>query len=76
MPEDLVRWFSKRAGQIDLEVERLEAEGRERTPLRLVKWAVQATRKPKECKTPGTCMDGGGPRRPSVAWIRTLLSGR
>jgi conjugative relaxase-like TrwC/TraI family protein len=47
MPEDLVRLFSKRTGQIDLEVERLEASGRERTP-RLVKWAVHATRKPKD----------------------------
>jgi len=47
MPEELVRGFSKRTDQIDLEVERLEADGRERTP-RLVKWAVQATRKPKE----------------------------
>jgi len=45
--EDLVRLFSKRTDQIDLEVERLEASGRERTP-RLVKWAVHATRKPKE----------------------------
>jgi AAA domain/TrwC relaxase len=47
MPEALVRSFSKRTDQIDLAVERLEAEGRERTP-RLVKWAVHATRKPKE----------------------------
>jgi conjugative relaxase-like TrwC/TraI family protein len=47
LPEDLVRLFSKRIDQIELEVERLEASGRERTP-RLVKWAVHATRKPKE----------------------------
>jgi conjugative relaxase-like TrwC/TraI family protein len=47
MPEDLVRRFSKRTDQIDLEVERLQADGRERTP-RLVKWAVHATRKPKQ----------------------------
>jgi conjugative relaxase-like TrwC/TraI family protein len=47
MPAGLLRGFSKRTDQIDLEVERLEASGRERTP-RLVKWAVQATRKPKE----------------------------
>jgi AAA domain len=45
--------FSKRTDQIDLEVERLEADGRERTP-RLVKWAVHATRKPKEQETPDT----------------------
>jgi hypothetical protein len=47
MPEDLVRLFSKRTDQIELAVERLEADGRERTP-RLVKWAVHATRKAKE----------------------------
>ena len=46
VPEELLRAFSKRTDQIDLEVERLEASGRERTP-RLVKWAVHATRKPK-----------------------------
>ena len=34
-------------------MERLEASGRERTP-RLVKWAVQATRKPKEHETADT----------------------
>jgi conjugative relaxase-like TrwC/TraI family protein len=53
MPEGLVRLFSKRTDQIDLEVERLEASGRERTP-RLVKWAVHATRKAKEHETPDT----------------------
>jgi conjugative relaxase-like TrwC/TraI family protein len=47
LPAELVRLFSKRTDQIDLEVERLEASGRQRTP-RLVKWAVQATRKPKD----------------------------
>jgi TrwC relaxase len=49
MPEALVRSFSKRTDQIDLELERLEGSGRERTP-RLVKWTVHATRKPKEHK--------------------------
>jgi conjugative relaxase-like TrwC/TraI family protein len=53
MPEGLLRAFSKRSDQIELEVERLEASGRERTP-RLVKWAVHATRKPKEHETPET----------------------
>ncbi len=53
LPEELVRLFSKRTDQIDLEVERLQADGRERTP-RLVKWAVQATRKPKEQEAPDT----------------------
>jgi conjugative relaxase-like TrwC/TraI family protein len=47
MSNDLVRSFSKRTGQIDAELDRLGADGRERTP-RLVKWAVQATRKPKQ----------------------------
>jgi conjugative relaxase-like TrwC/TraI family protein len=56
MPEVLVRLFSKRTDQIDLEVERLEASGRERTP-RLVKWAVQATRKPKQHEGPDTLYD-------------------
>jgi hypothetical protein len=36
IPEALIRSFSKRTDQIELEVERLAAEGRERTP-RLVK---------------------------------------
>jgi conjugative relaxase-like TrwC/TraI family protein len=40
MPDELVRLFSKRTGQIDIELDRLAADGRERTP-RLVKWAVQ-----------------------------------
>jgi conjugative relaxase-like TrwC/TraI family protein len=50
LPEELLRVFSKRSGQVDLEVERLQADGRERTP-RLVKWAVHATRKPKGHET-------------------------
>jgi conjugative relaxase-like TrwC/TraI family protein len=53
MPEDLIHGFSKRTGEIDAELDRLGAEGRERTP-RLVKWAVQATRKPKQHETPDT----------------------
>jgi conjugative relaxase-like TrwC/TraI family protein len=53
MPEGLIRLFCKRTDQIDLEVERLEAGGRERTP-RLVKWAVHATRKAKDHETPDT----------------------
>jgi conjugative relaxase-like TrwC/TraI family protein len=56
MPEELVRGFSKRAGQIDAEVDRLVADGGERTP-RLVKWAVHATRKPKQHETPDTLYD-------------------
>jgi conjugative relaxase-like TrwC/TraI family protein len=53
MPEALVRSFSKRTGQIDAELDRLTADGRERTP-RLVKWTVQATRKPKQHEPPDT----------------------
>jgi conjugative relaxase-like TrwC/TraI family protein len=53
MPEGLVRAFSKRTGQIDAELDRLAADGRERTP-RLVKWTVHATRKPKQQETPDT----------------------
>jgi conjugative relaxase-like TrwC/TraI family protein len=51
--EDLIRGFSKRTGQIDAELDWLIVDGRERTP-RLVKWTVQATRKPKEHETPDT----------------------
>jgi conjugative relaxase-like TrwC/TraI family protein len=53
MPEELVRSFSKRAAQIDAELDRLVVDGRERTP-RLVKWTVQVTRKPKGHETPDT----------------------
>jgi conjugative relaxase-like TrwC/TraI family protein len=56
IPEDLVRGFSKRTGQIDAELDRLGADGRELTP-RLVKWTVQATRKPKQHQTPDTLYD-------------------
>jgi hypothetical protein len=53
MPEELVRGFSKRTGQIDAELDRLVADGGERTP-RLVKWAVHATRQPKQYEAPDT----------------------
>jgi conjugative relaxase-like TrwC/TraI family protein len=56
VPEGLVRSFSKRTDQIDAELDRLVAEGRERTP-RLVKWTVQATRKPKQQEAPDTLYD-------------------
>jgi TrwC relaxase len=48
--------LSKRTGQIDAELDRLAAHGRERTP-RLVKWAVQGTRRPKQHETPDTLYD-------------------
>jgi conjugative relaxase-like TrwC/TraI family protein len=54
--EGLIRSFSKRTGQIDAELDRPTEDGRERTP-RLVKWAVQATRKPKQHETPDTLYD-------------------
>jgi conjugative relaxase-like TrwC/TraI family protein len=56
MPEELVRSFSKRTDQIEAELDRLVVDGRERTP-RLVKWTVQATRKPKEHEAPDTLYD-------------------
>src|SRR6266498_132201 len=51
MPPELLRVFSKRADAIDGEVERLEAEGRVRTP-KLVKWVVHATRQAKQHEAP------------------------
>jgi hypothetical protein len=53
IPEELLRGFSKRARLIDAELDRLTVDSRERTP-RLVKWTVQATRKPKQHETPDT----------------------
>jgi conjugative relaxase-like TrwC/TraI family protein len=53
MPEVLVRGFSKRTSQIDAELDRLTADGGDRTP-RLVKWTVHATRKPKGHEAPDT----------------------
>jgi len=51
LPTDLLRTFSKRADAIDGEVERLEAEGRVRTP-KLVKWVVHTTRQAKQHEAP------------------------
>jgi conjugative relaxase-like TrwC/TraI family protein len=51
--EELVRVFSKRADAIDAEVERLEADGRVRTP-KLVKWVVHSTRQAKQHQAPAT----------------------
>jgi len=53
IPDELVRGFSKRADAIDLEVERLEADGRVRTP-KLVKWVVHSTRQAKRQEAPAT----------------------
>jgi conjugative relaxase-like TrwC/TraI family protein len=65
MPEELVCSFSKRTGQIDTELDRLVADGRERTP-RLVKWAVQATASPSSTRRRRPCMTDGVRRRPSA----------
>jgi conjugative relaxase-like TrwC/TraI family protein len=56
MPDHLIKAFSKRADAIDCEVERLEAEGRVRTP-KLVKWAVHATRQAKQHEAPTALAD-------------------
>jgi hypothetical protein len=56
MPPELLRTFSKRADAIDGEVERLEAEGRVRTP-KLVKWVVQTTRQAKRHEAPAALAD-------------------
>jgi hypothetical protein len=53
MPKELVRSFCKRTDPIDAELDRLTGDGGQRTP-RLVKWTVQATRKPKEHEAPDT----------------------
>ena len=70
MPETLIRGFSKRTGQIDAELDRLVADGRERTP-RLVKWTVHAPANPNSTRPQTPCTTRGGPRRPSGAWTRT-----
>jgi conjugative relaxase-like TrwC/TraI family protein len=56
MPTGLLRAFSKRADAIDCEVERLEAEGRVRTP-KLVKWVVHSTRQAKQHEAPATLVE-------------------
>jgi conjugative relaxase-like TrwC/TraI family protein len=56
MPADLLKMFSKRADAIDCEVERLEAEGRVRTP-KLVKSAVHSTRQAKRQEAPATLVE-------------------
>jgi conjugative relaxase-like TrwC/TraI family protein len=75
VPEELVRWFSKRADQIDLEVERLEAEGRSGHR----GWSsgpCMPLARPRSRRPRRRCMDGGEPRRPTAATTRTPLSGR
>jgi conjugative relaxase-like TrwC/TraI family protein len=75
MPEVLIRGFSKRTGQIDAELDRLAADGRERTP-RLVKWTVQATANLRSTRHRTPCMTDGVRRRPSGGWTWTPWSGR
>ena len=74
LPEDLIRLFSKRTSQIDAELGRLATDRRERTP-RLVKWTVQATRKPKQHEPRTPCTTAGGLRQPRAAPTRTVWSG-
>jgi conjugative relaxase-like TrwC/TraI family protein len=71
MPEELVRGFSKRTDQIDAELDRLRADGRERTP-RLVKWTVHATRKPKQHERPDTLVREVTGRTPDRDLDRTV----
>ena len=75
LPEDLVRLDSKRTDRIDLEVERLEASGRERTR----GWSSGPSMplaSPKTTRPRTPCMDGGGRRRPSRATTRTPCCAR
>ena len=65
MPKELVRGFSKRTDQIDAELERLAADGQERT-LRLVKWTVQATANRRSTRHRTSCMTAAAGRRPSA----------
>jgi conjugative relaxase-like TrwC/TraI family protein len=71
MPEALLRAFSKRTDQIDLEVERLEASGRARTPRPSTPPAS-----PRTTSAPRRCTSAGEPRPPSAAWTRTRWCGR
>jgi conjugative relaxase-like TrwC/TraI family protein len=73
--EALVRSFSKRTGQIDAELDRLVADGGERTP-RLVKWPCMPPESPRSRSHRTPSMDAGGPRRPSVDTMRTPSSDR
>jgi conjugative relaxase-like TrwC/TraI family protein len=75
VPEELVRAFSKRADQIDQAIQHLEAEGRERTP-RLVKWAVHATRKPKEHQAPETLYERWRAEAADRGWTPTPWCGQ
>jgi conjugative relaxase-like TrwC/TraI family protein len=70
IPENLVRSLSKRTDQIDAELDRLGADGRERTP-RLVKWASTSPASPSSTTPRTPCTAAGGPRRPSGVWTRT-----
>jgi conjugative relaxase-like TrwC/TraI family protein len=59
IPPELLKTFSKRADAIDDAVERLETEGRVRTP-KLVKWVVQTTRQAKHHEAPAALADRWG----------------
>ena len=74
MPEELVRSFSKRTHQIDTELDRLVADGQERTP-RLVKWAVHTTRKPKTMFRSLWVLDGLRHRDRLLGWRAAHVGG-
>jgi conjugative relaxase-like TrwC/TraI family protein len=75
IPEDLVRGFSKRTGQIDAELDRLRADGGERTP-RLVSGPSTRRGSPKSTRPRTPCMDAGVRKRPSADTTRTAWSER
>jgi conjugative relaxase-like TrwC/TraI family protein len=56
MPAEVVRAFSKRNQQITQHLAQLEEQGRQRTPA-LVRFAVHATRRPKQQEAPETLHD-------------------
>jgi hypothetical protein len=62
MPEELVRSFSKRTDQIDAELDRLTADGRERTP-----WLVSNS---AWLRRPPAGRRSWRPRRPMGRWGR------
>jgi conjugative relaxase-like TrwC/TraI family protein len=75
MPQDLIRGFSKRTGEIDSELDRLGRTGgsghhgwSSGPSMRLESQRTTRHRTP--------CTAAGGPRRPSGAWIRTPWFGR
>jgi conjugative relaxase-like TrwC/TraI family protein len=70
VPKELLRAFSKRADQIDLEVERQRPPGGSgRRGWSSGRYTPPAS--PKSRRPPTPCMGGGGPRRPPADMTRT-----